>query len=47
VPEVEQGVAYAAAFLIMTWGLDIAEVRRLAANLMTGASMDAGEEITT
>lgn len=45
VPEVEQAVAYASAFLIRTWGLDTTEVRKLAANLLTGASMDAGEEV--
>ena len=44
VPEVEQGVAYACAFLITTWGLDTNEVRTLAANLLQGASMGAGEE---
>lgn len=45
-PEVEQGVAYAAAFLIHTWGLDTSEVRKLAANLMTGASNDVPESET-
>ncbi len=44
VPEVEQGVAYASALLISTWGLDVAEVRRLAANLMSGASDGAESE---
>lgn len=46
VPEVEQGVAYAAGFLIHVFGLDKGEVRKLAANLMTGASIDATEGAT-
>lgn len=42
VPEVEVGVAYACAVLILAFGLDREQVAKLAANLMTGAS--AGTE---
>lgn len=37
IPEVEQGVAYAIAALIRIFGIDRAEVEKLAANLLTGA----------
>jgi hypothetical protein len=37
VPEAEAGVAWAVALLVRTFGLDKAEVARLAANLITGA----------
>lgn len=42
IPEVEAGVAYAAALLISVFGLDREQVNRLAANLITGA--EAGTE---
>jgi hypothetical protein len=45
VPEVEVGVAYAIAALILAFGLDRGEVVKLAANLMTGA--EAGAETET
>lgn len=37
VPEAEQGVGYAIGLLIRIFGIDRAEVRKLAANLLTGA----------
>lgn len=37
VPEVEQGVAYAVALLIVTFGLDKGSVEQIAATLMQGA----------
>lgn len=46
VPEVEQGVAYAAILLITTWGIDREEVRKLAANLLAGAGTTTGTENT-